>query len=103
MGSTGCPGRHVAALKTLFAPLQRVRTRVPVKGSQTKAIPALRVILRHIQRSDLNVNAAYRTFPILSRPPATVTYTRANTRNVYRKTVDEIADIRTDVVESNRS
>jgi hypothetical protein len=80
-----------AALKTLFAPLQRVRIRVPVKDSTTKAIPALRVILRHIQRSDLNVNAAYRKIPILSAPPKTVTYTRANTRNVYRKTVAEIA------------
>jgi hypothetical protein len=86
-----------AALKALFAPLQRVRIRVPVKGSTTKAIPALRVILRHIQRSDLNVNAAYRKIPILSVPPATVTYTRANTRNVYRKTVDEIADMLSNV------
>src|SRR5258708_5352078 len=34
-----------AALKALFAPLQRVRIRVPVKASTTKAIPALRVIL----------------------------------------------------------
>jgi len=42
-----------AALKALFAPLQRVRIRVPVKGSQTKAIPALRVILHQFQRSDL--------------------------------------------------
>jgi hypothetical protein len=82
-----------AALKALFAPLQRVRIRVPVKGSQTKAIPALRVILRNIQRSDLNVHAAYRKIPILGSPPATVTYTRANTRNVYRKTIDEIADM----------
>jgi hypothetical protein len=78
-------------LKALFAPLQRVRIRVPVKGSSTKAIPALRVILRSIQRSDLNVHAAYRKIPILAAPPATVTYTRANTRSVYRKSVDEIA------------
>lgn len=82
-----------AALKTLFAPLQRVRIRVPVKGSTTKAIPALRVILRHIQRSDLNIHAAYRKIPILSVPPKSVTYTRAHTRNVYRKTVEEIADM----------
>jgi hypothetical protein len=82
-----------AELKALFAPLQRVRIRVPVKGSQTKAIPALRVILRNIQRSDLNVHAAYRKIPILDAPPATVTYTRANTRSVYRKTIDEIADM----------
>jgi hypothetical protein len=86
-----------AALKALFAPLQRVRIRVPVKDSQTKAIPALRVILRHIQRSDLNVNAAYRKVPILAVPPAAVTYTRANTRSVYRKTVDQIADMLSNV------
>jgi hypothetical protein len=79
-----------AELKALFAPLQRVRIRVPVKGSQTKAIPALRVILRNIQRSDLNVHAAYRKIPILDAPPSTVTYTRTNTRAVYRKTIDEI-------------
>jgi hypothetical protein len=81
-----------AELKVLFAPLQRIRTRVPEKGTSTaKAIPALRVILRSIQRSDLNVNAAYRKIPILDAPPASVTYTRANTRSVYRKTVEEIA------------
>jgi hypothetical protein len=86
-----------AELKALFAPLQRVRIRVPVKGSATKAIPALRVILRHIQRSDLNVNAAYRKIPILGSQPATVTYTRANTRAVYRKTVEQIADMLSNV------
>jgi hypothetical protein len=78
-------------LKTLFAPLQRVRVRIPVKGGNTKAIAALRVILRNIQRSDLNVHAAYRKIPILRSPPKSVTYTRAHTRSVYRKTVDEIA------------
>lgn len=46
----------------------------------------MRVILRNIQRSDLNLLAAYRKIPILDAPPATVTYTRA----VYRKTVEEI-------------
>jgi hypothetical protein len=71
-----------------------VRIRVPEKGSSTtKAIPALRVILRNIQRSDLNVHAAYRKIPILECPPATVTYTRANTRSVYRKSIEEIADM----------
>ena len=82
------------ALKNLFAPLQRVRIRVPVKGaSGTKAVPALRVILRNIQRSDLNIHAAYRKIPILRAPPAVVGYTRANTRSVYRKSVDEIASM----------
>jgi hypothetical protein len=82
------------ALMSLFAPLQRVRIRVPVKGaSGTKAIPALRVILRNIQRSDLNINAAYRKVPILGAPPASVRYTRAHTRSVYRKSLSEIDEM----------
>jgi hypothetical protein len=81
-----------AQFKALCTPLQGIRIRIPVKGeTPTKAIPAIRVILRNIQRSDLNLLAAYRKIPILERPPATVTYTRANTRAVYRKTVEEIA------------
>jgi hypothetical protein len=81
--------------KALCTPLQGIRIRIPVKGEKTptKAIPAIRVILRNIQRSDLNLLAAYRKIPILSAPPATVTYTRANTRAVYRKSVEEIADM----------
>jgi hypothetical protein len=84
-----------AKFKALCTPLQGIRIRIPVKGesSPTKAIPAIRVILRNIQRSDLNLLAAYRKIPILDAPPKTVTYTRANTRAVYRKTIDEIADM----------
>jgi hypothetical protein len=84
-----------AKFKDLCAPLQGVRVRIPVKGgkSATKAIPLIRVLLRNIQRSDLNLLAAYRKIPILDAPPATVTYTRANTRSVYRKTVEEIAEM----------
>ena len=79
--------------KAVCAPLQNLRVRIPVKGekSPTKAIPAIRVILRNIQRSDLNLLSSYRKIPILDAPPATVTYTQANTRAVYRKTVEEIA------------
>ena len=82
-----------ANFKNLCAPLQGIRVRIPVKGesSPTKAIPAIRVILRNIQRSDLNLLAAYRKIPILDVPPKSVTYTRANTRAVYRKSVEEIA------------
>ena len=78
-------------LKDACTPLQGIRVRIPVKGekSPTKSIPAIRVILRNIQRSDLNLLAAYRKIPILDAPPATVTYTRA----VYRKTVEEIAEM----------
>jgi hypothetical protein len=72
-----------------------IRIRIPVKGerTRTKAIPAIRVIRRNIQRSDLNLLAAYRKIPVLERPPTTVTYTRANNRSVYRQTIDEIADM----------
>lgn len=81
--------------KAICTPLQGIRVRIPVKGESgpTKAIPAIRFILRNIQRSDLNLLAAYRKIPILDAPPATVTYTRANTRAVYRKTVEEIAEM----------
>jgi hypothetical protein len=81
--------------KALCAPLHRVQVRIPVKGEKTptKAISAMRVILRNIQRSDLNLLAAYRKIPILDAPPARVTYTRANTRSVYRKSVEEIAEL----------
>jgi hypothetical protein len=84
-----------AKFKTLCTPLQGIRIRIPVKGekSRTKAIPAIRVILRNIQRSDLNLLAAYRKIPILAAQPASVTYTRANTRAVYRKSVVDIAEM----------
>jgi hypothetical protein len=89
----------VNSAKTKFkgacTPLQGIRIRIPVKGESapTKAIPAIRVILRNIQRSDLNLLSSYRKIPILDAPPATVTYTRANTRSVYRKSVEEIAEL----------
>lgn len=81
--------------KELCAPLQGTRVRIPVKGESapTKAIPAIRVILRKIQRSDLNLLSSYRKIPILAAPPQSVTYTRANTRSVYRKSVEEIAEM----------
>jgi hypothetical protein len=84
-----------ADLKKICAPLQGIRIRVPVKGetSPTKAIPAIRVLLRQIQRSDLNLLAAYRKIPLLSAPPASITFTRANTRSVYRKAIEEIDEM----------
>ena len=79
--------------KALCAPLHRIQVRIPVKGktTPTEVMSAMRVILRNIQRSDLNLLAAYRKIPILGAPPKSVTYTRANTRAVYRRTVEEIA------------
>jgi hypothetical protein len=88
---------NVAKLKFKDActPLQGIRVKIPVKDevSPTRAIPAIRVILRNIQRSDLNLLAAYRKIPVLGAPPKSVTYTRANTRAVYRKTIEEIAEM----------
>jgi hypothetical protein len=80
------------AFREVCTPLQGLRTRVPVKGdgAKTKAIPVIRVLLRSIQRSDLNLLAAYRKIPILATTPATITFTRANTRAVYRKTIEDI-------------
>jgi hypothetical protein len=81
-----------AEFRAICTPLYRIRTRIPVKGeaSPTRAVPVLRVILRNIQRSDLNLLAAYRKIPILAATPATITFTRANTRAVYRKTIEDI-------------
>ena len=81
-----------ADLKTQCAPLHGIQVRVPVKGesSPTRKISAVRAILRTIQRSDLNLLAAYRKIPILEAPPASITYTRAMTRSVYRKSIEEL-------------
>ncbi|MGE3594624.1 MAG: hypothetical protein AB7N70_03675 [Dehalococcoidia bacterium] len=84
-----------AAFKAVCIPLQKMRTRVPVKGEggPTKAIPVIRAVLRALQRSDVNLLAAYRRIPILTAPPKSVTYTRAQTRAVYRKSIEEIGDL----------
>jgi hypothetical protein len=81
-----------AAFKTLCTPLTRIQVRIPEKhgDSPTRKITALRYILRTMQRSDLNLLAAYRKIQILLAPPATITYTRACTRSVYRKTLAQV-------------
>ena len=59
----------------VMAFLHHIQVRIPVKGEKTatEAMSAMRVILRNIQRSDLNLLAAYRKIPILNAPPAPVT------------------------------
>jgi hypothetical protein len=37
--------------------------------------------------------AAYRKIPILGAPPVSITYTRARTRAVYRKSIDELYEM----------
>jgi hypothetical protein len=77
--------------KALCAPLSRLQTRVPThQDASTTPITAMRAILRSIQRSDLNLLAAYRKIPVVTIPPASIVYSRATTRSVYRKTVAEI-------------
>ena len=84
-----------AQLRDVCSALSNLRVRVPVKDGQggrvVKSLPLVRVILRELQRSDVNLLAAYRKIPILTGRVARVVYTRACTRAVYRKTRDEIA------------
>jgi hypothetical protein len=82
-------------LRAVCSALSNLRVRVPVKDGQggrvVKSLPLVRVILRELQRSDVNLLAAYRKVPILTGRVARVVYTRACTRAVYRKTRAEIA------------
>jgi hypothetical protein len=84
-----------ARLRAQLKVLRPHRVRVPVKDGQggrvVKSLPLVRVILRELQRSDLNVLAAYRKIPVLSGRVSRVVYTRALTRAVYRKSRAEIA------------
>lgn len=90
-----------AELKRVCLPLSRLRTRVPRKatkdaaesageGADTEMIQTTRAVLRTLQRSDLNLTAAYRKIPMLGAPPRSITYVRASTRAVYRKTIAEL-------------
>jgi len=84
-----------AQLRDRVKVLRPYRVRVPVKDGQggrvVKSLPLVRVILRELQRSDLNLLAAYRKIPVLTGRVSRVVYTRALTRAVYRKTRAEIA------------
>ena len=81
--------RAKSQLREHCTTIQNKRVRLPVKDGQggrvVKSLPLVRVILRELQRSDLNLLAAYRKIPILTGRVARVAYTRAHTRAVYRK------------------
>jgi len=84
-----------SALRDRLKVLRPHRVRVPVKDGQggrvVKSLPLVRVILRELQRSDLNVLAAYRKVPVLTGRVARVAYTRALTRAVYRLPRSDLA------------
>ena len=84
-----------AELKTVCAPLQRQQRRVPQEGGKggSEKLALIRIVLRAIQKSDVNLLAAYRRIPILAAPPERVTFTRARTRAVYRKSVEELYNL----------
>jgi hypothetical protein len=81
-----------ARFRQVCTPLQKLRVRVPLSdGSKnTESISALRFILRRVQRSDLNLMAAYRRIPTLEIRPSSVAFSRTLTRAVYRKSIAQI-------------
>jgi hypothetical protein len=81
-----------ASFRKVCTPLQKLRVRVPLNdGSKnTESISALRFILRRVQRSDLNLMAAYRRIPTLELKPSSVAFSRTLTRAVYRKSIAQI-------------
>lgn len=83
------------AFKTVATPLSRRQVRVPAPTGEgtTEKITVLRAALRSLQRSDLNLLAAYRKIPILANRPSAIGYTRTLTRGVYRKTVEQVGDL----------
>lgn len=87
--------RAKAALKSKFVPLQRQQVRVAQKGPDgtNEKIPVLRAVLRQMQRSNLNIHAAYRKIPLLGAAPERISFTRARTRSVYRKSIEDIQTI----------
>jgi hypothetical protein len=77
-----------ARLQMACAPLQMHRMRVRVhdaEGNESVRMTTLvRVILRNIGRSHLNLLAAYRRVPILGARPTRIAFTRTLTRRVRR-------------------
>lgn len=83
-----------AGLKAVCAPLQHIRKRVHERRSKsagTVPVVVIRLILRSLGRSELNLLAAYRKIPVLDSAPIRICYTRAFTRSVYRMPVAHIA------------
>ncbi len=83
-------------LRAVCAPLQKHRVRMRVRNAEgeeaVRMTTLVRVILRNIGRSHLNLTAAYRHLPILGAQPTRIAYTRALTRRVRRMTREALLD-----------
>lgn len=77
-----------ARLRAVCSAMHGVKVRLPTSAdapTPTAVVPLTRAILRSIQRSDLNLTAAYRRIPILEVRPSVVAFTHAFTRKVERR------------------
>lgn len=77
-----------ARLRAICSAMHGVKVRLPTSAdahASTELVPLTRAILRSIQRSDLNLTAAYRRVPILELRPTVVAFTQAYTRKVERR------------------
>jgi hypothetical protein len=83
-------------LRHTCAPLQKHRMRVRVRdadGNENVRMTSLvRVILRNIGRSHLNLLSAYRQVPVLGATPVRIAFTRTLTRRVRRVTRDALLE-----------
>jgi hypothetical protein len=83
-------------LQAVCAPLQKRRMRIRVRNAAGEEVVRMttlvRVILRNIGRSHLNLTAAYRQVPILGAYPARIAYTRTLTRRVRRMTREALLE-----------
>jgi hypothetical protein len=85
-----------AQLRAVCSAMHGVKVRLPTSAdvrAPTELVPLTRAILRSIQRSDLNLIAAYRRIPILDVRPTVVAFTQAYTRRVQRRERSELVEI----------
>lgn len=85
-----------ARLRAVCSAMHGVKIRLPTSAdaiAPTELVPLTRAILRSIQRSDLNLVAAYRRIPVLDVRPTAVAFTQAYTRKVQRRERTELVDL----------
>lgn len=92
--------RAKSAFKATMQPVARKRVRVTVKNALGEPTVALKnlsnVVLRRIQKSSINILAAYREIPILEETPYSIQLMQTRTRSVPRKTAAELLNLLAD-------